>query len=251
MAALALALAAAACNASTASSVNDSAIRSPAPAVAATPAPVPSSLYGHVVTRIPTASKIVALTFDGGSNAAGVSSILATLRAKHAAATFFLTGRFVTAFPVRSRYLAAWGRIGNHTVTHPHLTTLSDAAVGAQIANARAAIMTVTGEDPKPFFRFPFGEYDTRTLRIVNDRHWVAVGWTVDSRGWMGTANGNTVSAVVARVVAARTPGEIVLMHLGANPNDQSTLDAAALPAIIDRLRYYGYSFVTLYPLLH
>jgi peptidoglycan/xylan/chitin deacetylase (PgdA/CDA1 family) len=67
----------------------------------------------------------------------------------------------------------------------------------------------------------------------------------------MGTANGNTVSAVVARVVAARTPGEIVLMHLGANPNDQSTLDAAALPAIIDRLRYYGYSFVTLYPLLH
>ena len=35
-------------------------------------------------------------------------------------------------------------------------------------------------------------------------------------------------------------------MHLSSNPDDGTTLDAAALPAIIDGLRARGYSFVTL-----
>ena len=49
-----------------------------------------------------------------------------------------------------------------------------------------------------------------------------------------------------AQVLAAAQPGEIVLMHLGSNPDDGTTLDAAALPATIDGLRARGYSFVTL-----
>ena len=54
------------------------------------------------------------------------------------------------------------------------------------------------------------------------------------------------MSTVVGRVLAAATPGEIVLMHVGANPDDGSTLDAAALPQVISGLRAKGYSFVTL-----
>jgi peptidoglycan/xylan/chitin deacetylase (PgdA/CDA1 family) len=51
-------------------------------------------------------------------------------------------------------------------------------------------------------------------------------------------------------VVAAAQPGEIVLMHLGSNPDDASTLDADALPTIIAELRAHGYRFVTLDALL-
>jgi hypothetical protein len=36
------------------------------------------------------------------------------------------------------------------------------------------------------------------------------------------------------------------MSSLGSNPDDGSTLDAAALPAIIDGLRARGYGFVTL-----
>jgi peptidoglycan/xylan/chitin deacetylase (PgdA/CDA1 family) len=39
-------------------------------------------------------------------------------------------------------------------------------------------------------------------------------------------------------------------MHTGSNPDDHSTLDADALPAIIDGLRSKGYGFVTLDMLL-
>jgi hypothetical protein len=35
-------------------------------------------------------------------------------------------------------------------------------------------------------------------------------------------------------------------MHCGSNPDDHSTLDAAALPAVIQALQARGYSFVTL-----
>jgi peptidoglycan-N-acetylglucosamine deacetylase len=55
-----------------------------------------------------------------------------------------------------------------------------------------------------------------------------------------------TTAKVVSRVLAALQPGAIVLMHLGANPTDHTTLDAAALPTIIDRIRGQGYQFVTL-----
>ena len=41
-------------------------------------------------------------------------------------------------------------------------------------------------------------------------------------------------------------PGEIVLIHCGSNPDDHSTLDADALPAVFQALQARGYSFVTI-----
>jgi peptidoglycan/xylan/chitin deacetylase (PgdA/CDA1 family) len=55
---------------------------------------------------------------------------------------------------------------------------------------------------------------------------------------------------VTDRAMNALRPGEIVLMHLGANPEDGTTLDADALPDMIERMRAAGYAFVTLDALL-
>jgi len=72
------------------------------------------------------------------------------------------------------------------------------------------------------------------------------VRWTVDSLRWKGTEGGITRQVVVQRVVAAARQGEIVLMHVGSNPDDHTTFDAQALPTVIARLRNLGYGFVTL-----
>jgi peptidoglycan/xylan/chitin deacetylase (PgdA/CDA1 family) len=95
---------------------------------------------------------VVALTFDAGANADGVASILATLRRDHVPATFFLTGAFVREYPAAAQAIAAaGGRIGDHTVSHPRLTQLSDAAVRQQILGAAQQITAVTGgQDPAP-----------------------------------------------------------------------------------------------------
>ena len=66
-------------------------------------------------------------------------------------ATFFLTGKFARAFPAVARAIAAAGYpIGDHTITHPYLTQLSDAAVRHQILGAAQQIATVTGQNPAP-----------------------------------------------------------------------------------------------------
>ena len=79
---------------------------------------------------------------------------------------------------------------------------------------------------------------------------YVAVRWTVDTLGWKGTSGGMTAQQVSDRAVDALRPGAIVLMHVGSNPDDGTTLDADALPGMIDRMRGAGYSFVTLDSLL-
>ena len=208
---------------------------------------MPLRFKGDEVTRLPVTAKVVALTFDGGGDAGGVRSILDTLAARHVPATFFLTGDFVKAFPNRSTRIARSYLVGNHTMTHPHLTRLSDDAITRQVRRAEAVIRNTTGQDPRRFFRFPFGESNAHSIAVVNRLCYVPFGWTVDTLGWKGTREGGmTVGKVVARVLAAARPGEIVLMHVGANPDDHSTLDADALPRVIRELRLRGYSFVSL-----
>jgi peptidoglycan/xylan/chitin deacetylase (PgdA/CDA1 family) len=229
----------------------------PAPSTTTKPpttptSPFPRSLLGQDIQRIPTAQRVVALTFDAGANADAVGSILTTLAQQHVAATFFLTGDFVADFPDAARRIAAAGhRIGNHSVNHPHFPSLSDAEIRAQLSAAAVTIRGTTGANPAPLFRFPYGDRDTRTISVVNAAGYVPVRWTVDSLGWQGTMNGSRDAAFVAqRVVAAATPGEIVLMHVGSNPDDHSMLDAQALPGVIAALRAQGYGFVTLDALL-
>ncbi|HET8986880.1 MAG TPA: polysaccharide deacetylase family protein [Humibacillus sp.] len=201
---------------------------------------------GEDVEVAPTTRRIAALTFDGGADSRGAASVLSTLSTTHAAATFFLTGEFTRDHPGATTAISSAYPVGNHTNTHRDLTTLVSTTVVDELRQGAAAIRAATGRQPGPWFRFPYGESDARTIDLVNDECYVAVRWTVDSLGWKGTSGGMTTAKVRDRVLAAARPGMIVLMHVGANPDDGTTLDAAALPAIIDGLRAKGYTFVTL-----
>ncbi|XTR51327.1 polysaccharide deacetylase family protein [Pseudarthrobacter sp. So.54] len=84
---------------------------------------------------------MVALTFDAGANSAGLPSILQTLAAAGVRGTFFLTGNWAVANPAGAAAIMAGGhRVGNHSMTHPGFTGLSDAAIGDQLARAQQAI---------------------------------------------------------------------------------------------------------------
>lgn len=226
-----------------------------------TPIPLPSSSalppppalqawFGRQWDRLPTQRRLVALTFDAGGDAAGVPSILAALRRADVPATFFLTGNWVQHYPSQAREIAAVGRIGDHSQTHPHFTGLDAAHIRAEVLGSARVIQQGCGTDPAPLFRFPYGDRDQRTIDAVNALGYLPVGWTVDTLGWKGTKAGITVGTITSRVLAAAQPGAIVLMHVGANPDDGSTLDADALPDVIAQLRARGYGFVSLTVLL-
>jgi peptidoglycan/xylan/chitin deacetylase (PgdA/CDA1 family) len=208
---------------------------------------LPAALRGTELSVVATTRQVVALTFDAGANAAAVPSILSTLEAGCVPATFFLTGDWVDAFPAEARRIAVRYPVGNHSDTHPHLPALSDAAVRDQINRAERIIQGSTKFNARPMFRFPFGERDDRTMRIVNGLRYGSIRWTVDTLGWQGTSGGQSVQTVTNRVLANLRPGEIVLMHVGSHPTDGSTLDADALPGIVAELKRRGYGFVTIY----
>lgn len=207
---------------------------------------IPADLVGVDLEVMPGADRVVALTFDAGANDAALGSILATLADKDVTATFFLTGRWVEVYPDRAREIAARYPIANHSVTHADLTTLSDEAARAEVLDAEATILDVTGQDPRPWWRFPLGARDDRTIALVNDLGYVSFRWTVDTLGWQGTSGGRSAAEVHDRVLDGLQPGEIVLLHVGSHPTDGSMLDAEALPGIIDAIRAEGYTFVTL-----
>ena len=174
-------------------------------------------------------------------------SILATLANTKVKATFFATGDFARRYPDRVRVIAEAGHVmGNHSDTHPNMSALPAADLAREVTRAEAAIRPLIAVTTAPWFRFPFGASTTSAISAVNALGYACVGWTVDTLGWKGTSGGQSRDSVVARVVSTARPGQIVLMHVGANQDDGTTLDAAALPRIINGYLASGYAFVTL-----
>ncbi|MCV2394967.1 polysaccharide deacetylase family protein [Actinotalea sp. M2MS4P-6] len=212
--------------------------------------PLPADVLGTDWTTLPTSRRVVALTFDCGASDAGVASILATLAASGVPATFFVTGAFARRYPADVAAITAAGHvIGNHSDNHDHYPLLTEAQIAADLAAARTAIVAAGGT-PGPWFRFPYGDRTDADVRAVNAAGYACMRWTVDTLGWQGTSGGRSAAEVTDRVLGAATPGEIVLMHVGANPDDGTTLDADALPEVIARLAAAGYSFTTVEELL-
>ena len=203
----------------------------------------PATVAGELV-RLQTRQHVVALTFDGGGDATGAKSTLATLRRQHVRATFFLTGHFVRTYPALARAIGSRYLVGNHTVHHFDLTRMSDAQITQEITGAAASIERIARRDPHPLFRFPYGARTARTLAVCNRLGYVSVRWTVDTWGWMGLSL-QSVAGARKRVLDNLVPGEIVLMHIGSS-RDHSTIDTNALEGIVRAVRARGYRFVTL-----
>jgi peptidoglycan/xylan/chitin deacetylase (PgdA/CDA1 family) len=213
--------------------------------------PVPPRLRGTCLKHVRTKKRVVALTFDAGGGNGGVRKILRTLHRESMTGTFFLTGRWARQFPKDVASIAQGGHVlGNHTNTHRKVSMLSTSVLRDELRATNRAVRASAGRGTKPWFRFPYGAHTPNDIARVNDLGYACVQWTVDTAGWMGTSGHQTVTSVVDRVIAGLRPGEIVLMHVGQNPTDGSTLDADALGRIIDAVRSHGYGFTTLATML-
>jgi peptidoglycan/xylan/chitin deacetylase (PgdA/CDA1 family) len=200
---------------------------------------------GTEVERLHTRAKVVALTFDGAWDDSGVPRILAALRRFHATATFFVTGSWVRKHPSLARAIGRRYPIGNHSWSHPQMAGMPASEIRTEIRRAAWWIRAVTHRDPRPLFRFPYGDRSTRSIAVVNALGYTSVRWSVDTWGWMGPTEGQSKATVLHRVASMLAPGDIVLLHIGAT-RDGSTLDADALPAILELLQRRGYRTVTL-----
>ncbi|MFI1938681.1 polysaccharide deacetylase family protein [Streptomyces purpureus] len=206
----------------------------------------PASLMGAVIRRLPTARKVVALTFNAAWDTSGVDAVLTELRRRRLPATFFPTGAFAKARPAAVRAMAAAHGLGNHSYSHPYFDGLSTQERQREILRADTAIRAAAGTEPLPYFRFPYSSTTTDSVADVNDLGYAAIEFTTDTNGYLGPGRGMTVDRVVERVVAALAPGAIIQMHVGSSTGDGTVLDAQALPRIADTVRAAGYEVVDL-----
>lgn len=183
----------------------------------------------------------VAMTYDDGPHPKNTPRLLDMLRARNIKATFYVIGRNVDRYPQIARRIVAEGHeIGNHTYTHPKLTSLGDAQVRQEMQRTQDAIARATGVRPRTM-RPPYGALTTRQRQLVFDQfNYPTIMWSVDPEDWRRPG----VAVVRSRLVNRAHNGAILLAH------DLHAPTVDAMPGTFDGLLRKGYQFVTVSQLL-
>lgn len=200
-----------------------------------------SSTY---ISKANTNSKVVALTFDDGSDGTNINKILDILSKNKVTATFFLTGSGAKNHPTSIKNISNKGhQIGNHSYSHPDFTKISAAKIKSELATTETTIKNITGKSTKPIFRPPFGASNAASLKAIGDAGYThTIQWNIDTVDWKGVSSTQITNKVLNNIV----PGSIVLMHTGAGASGTP----GALPTMISKLKAKGYKFVTVSEIL-
>ncbi len=216
----------------------------------------------------------IALTFDGGSGNNAASRILNYLAAKHIRCTIFLTGAFINRYPDLVKRMVKDGHeIGNHTWSHPHLTSYEanrrhDTLPGVtreklheELRRTADRFTELTGKKMAPYWRAPYGEHNHQIRLWAAEIGYSHVGWTMgrsngesmDTLDWVAdtsSASYKSSAQILQRILnfgsatESGANGGIILMHLDTQRNGDQPSDI--LPALIDSLQERGYQLVTI-----
>ena len=190
----------------------------------------------------------VALTFDAEHpdrphRPGGTEKVLATLAATGTTGSFFVQGRWAEAYPGLARSIADAGHlVGNHSHYHARMPLLQPKGMTADVRAAERAIRRTTGQDPRPWFRCPFGAGtdDPLVLGVLERLGYRETGWDVDGLDWRTVATGRGVAHEAVDAAFAHGDGAVILLH------PWTTATGLALPAIIEGVRARGGTFVRL-----
>jgi peptidoglycan/xylan/chitin deacetylase (PgdA/CDA1 family) len=205
---------------------------SPPPVLAAaTPVPAPRVLPppdpyhrvrlpgGGVLNRLPANDNTVALTVDDGVNSEVVQLYIRFARDTGVRLTFFLNGVYGSWTDNRDqlRPLVESGQIqlGNHTWSHPDLTTVSTSRISDELTRNHRFLKKTYGVEAAPYFRPPYGKYNSTVISVAAD-----LGYTVPVL-WSGSLADSTVITedyIVKMADQYFTPQTIVLGHLNHLP---------------------------------
>jgi peptidoglycan/xylan/chitin deacetylase (PgdA/CDA1 family) len=200
------------------------------PVIAAAPALPPTG----VVQSLPGDGTSLALTIDDGTNSEVVAAFAAFAADSGTRLTFFPNGCYRSwadnAKALRPLVDSGQVTLGNHTWSHPDLTTLTDGEIAEEIGRNRDFLRSVFGVRETPFFRPPYGARNARVDRIAADQGHPSVVL------WNGTLEDSRVLTADELMAAAQkwfTAQRIVIGH--ANHPTVTTLYGDLLALIAER----------------
>lgn len=186
------------------------------------------------IYNVQTDSNNVALTFDASWGSDKTRGIMDILEENGYKGTFFLTGIWIDANPDLVKEIHERGhQIGNHSVNHKHMSSLSTSEITTEITEINDKINTLTGVTPT-CFRAPFGEYDNNLINKLTELNMQCIQWNIDTLDWKGISG----AQITERVVKKLSSGSIILFH----NNSDHVLDA--LPTVILAIKNKGLNAV-------
>ncbi|EMF52071.1 MULTISPECIES: polysaccharide deacetylase family protein [Streptomyces] len=168
--------------------------------------------------RVDGRGRTMVLTFDDGPDPRYTPDILRILRDHDVRAMFFVCGEMAVRYKDLLREMADDGHaVGNHTWSHPLLTTLSRSRIHAEMARTSEIIEKAYGEPPL-WFRAPYGAWNRAAFRFGAELGMEPLAWTVDTFDWR-TPGAHTIAR---RVEDGAAPGVVVLSHDAGGDRSQS-----------------------------
>ncbi len=218
-------------------------------------------------SRIPSASKAVAITLDMGGRLDPGVDILNFLIANKVCVTLFPTGAMAQTSAGKQimaivRAHPELFEVGNHTMYHCDLVngglgspTTAPCKGGPptadfirnQLTSAAAIIKDLSGQDPRPYWRPPYGSINAGVLSAAASVGYTkTLMWDIDTIDWKPISQGGPTGQQIATKVMSRAQdGSIVLDHLGG----YETLKA--LQIMVPGLRERGFTLTTISDLLN
>lgn len=210
-----------------------------------------------VLQLVTDAGPRIAITFDGNASSNGTAELLDLLQELDLEITLFLTGGFVEKYPTLVRRAVLAGHeVGNHSFSHPHLTTYADnhrhqllpgmtkAELQSQLRRTEEAFKLATGRPMAPLWRSPFGEENATLRGWAMELGYLHIRWSslegasLDSLDWVADEHSKLYRdsrRLVDRLL--RFPhlgGGIVLMHLSTERSEPPWSD---LPRFVGELK--------------
>lgn len=199
--------------------------------------------YGAIFMGDPS-QKTLYLTFDNGYENGYTAKILDVLKDRGVPAVFFVTGHYVRTQPELLRRMTEEGHlIGNHSWSHPDLTTLGEERIRDELERVEKEVARLTGQRRMVFLRPPRGVFSERTLAVSRKLGYVNVFWSVAYKDWE-TNRQRGADYAFRQVTEQLHPGAVILLHAVSRDN------AEAMGRIIDEARRRGYTFARLDELL-
>lgn len=169
--------------------------------------------YEVPIFKVDREDKIISLTFDiNWAETDYLNSILDTLDKYNIKATFFIMGGWVNYSDENLNKLKLINErgheIGNHSYLHPSFSKIGEAKIKEELRKTDEIIENAIGEKTK-LFRFPSGDFNNLSCRIVKEAGYISIQWDVDSVDWKELGEEVEYSRVKNNI----KPGSIVLFH--------------------------------------
>ena len=206
------------------------------------------------ITKITTANKIIAFTFDDGPDSSLTSQIAKLFEDNGGHATFFNIGNNLAGNESAIQALLNKGHeIGNHSISHARIPDLpSDDEIYHEIVDFQELYKTTFNYTPA-LFRAPFLDYgQIRSEDLITPNEDNSVGGVLTTKNLLpinasvyanDAAETTTATAVYANLNGNIKGGDIILCHERAH-----TLEA--LQTLIPELKAAGFTFVSVSELL-